>query len=163
MGWRGGGGMEDKNYKMLYIVHMNPNKSLHTFSLPPPLPKLEFIHSVGPFALGAFCHVLPHQPQFGYGMTLAKMFQKSSEGVMCFFTKVYILLLKGKAPNKEVFIIETKFLLNPTHSYHLFMLVNIYFCVCGFQYAYNIMSYLLDFETLSKVSKCPRVCFIRDS
>lgn len=46
---------------------------------------------------------------------------------MFFFTKVYILLLKGKAPEKEIVIIETKLPLNPTHSYHLFMLVDIYF------------------------------------
>lgn len=46
---------------------------------------------------------------------------------MFFFTKVYILLLKGKAPKKEIVIIETKLPLNPTHSYHLFMLVDIFF------------------------------------
>lgn len=70
-------------------------------------------------------------PPFGYGMTLATVLWSSSERVLFFLSKVCILLLEGKASNKKVFIIESKLSLNPTHSYHLFMLADIYFY--GFQ------------------------------
>lgn len=60
-------------------------------------------------------------PELSSGMTLATVFQKNSENVIFFFTKFYIVVLKGKASNKKVFILETKLSLSPSHAYNLFV------------------------------------------
>lgn len=113
MGWDGGyGGIENRNYKMLWIILMNRAKQIpaHTWA---------GIHSLSQHIRtgNLYCQApyAPPPPLFSYGTTLATML------------KVYILLLKGKASNKKAFIVETKLPLNPIHSPHMCMLVDIRF------------------------------------